>query len=62
MAAVIRQGIAAGELRSDLDPDAAVLGLIGTLNLQLLAALEGASVDESTVEAILDTWLRGVSA
>ena len=59
---VIRQGIASGELDPDLDAHAAVVALVGTLNLHLVAAIEGAVVDESTVDALLRIWLHGVRA
>lgn len=61
LAEVIRQGIAGGELRPDLDAHTAVVALVGALNLHLVAALEGARVDAGTIDAILQIWLRGVS-
>ena len=59
---MIRQGIASGELHPELDAHNAVVALVGTLNLHLVAALEGAKVDADTVDAILQIWLHGVSA
>jgi len=60
--AVVRQGMASGELRRDLDPDAAVLALMGALNLHLAAALEGRPVRDDAVESILNLWFHGVAA
>lgn len=58
---VVRQGIAAGELREDLDPRLATIGLVGAVNLHLVAAVNGAELGAATVEDLLDLWLRGVS-
>lgn len=59
---VIRQGMKAGEFRTDLDPRAAVLALMGTLNLHLAMALEDPAPGPATVDPILNLWLHGVAA
>jgi len=58
---VIHQGVASGELRAELDPHISVIALVGAANLHLASALNGATVDDATVERILNTWLNGVS-
>ncbi|MEN0068484.1 MAG: TetR/AcrR family transcriptional regulator [Myxococcota bacterium] len=59
---VIRQGMTTGELREDLDPNAAVLALLGALNLHLTTTLKGRKVDGGTVDSILNLWFHGVAA
>ncbi len=59
LAELIREGIEAGELRSDLDVMGAVAALVGAANLHLATALEGAQVHRDTISTILNTWLHG---
>lgn len=59
---LVRQGVASGELRRDLDPEAAVLALMGALNLHLAATLEGRPVRDDCVDSILNLWFHGVAA
>mgnify|MGYP002037745886 CR=1 FL=1 len=58
---VFAQGIASGELRSDLDVDYAVLGFIGMVDLHAMALVHGKPVDEDFADRILDMFYRGVS-
>jgi len=59
---VVRQGVSSGELRRDLDPEAAVYALVGALNLHLAAVLEGRGVHRETIDSILKLWFHGVAA
>ncbi len=58
---LVSAGIAAGEFRADLDPHIAVLALLGAVNLQIVGILKGLDVDAGVIDALLDTWLRGVA-
>jgi Tetracyclin repressor-like, C-terminal domain len=60
MRAVIRQGIAAGELRADTDVEIALLALTGTVLAKEKAA--DGSLDGEFAARIVDEVLLGLSA
>jgi AcrR family transcriptional regulator len=55
------QGVAAGELRADLDVEQAVLAFIGIVNLHTMACVEGMPLRDGFEDTILDLFYRGVS-
>lgn len=58
MRAVWDRGVARGELRADVDPDAAVDLLIGPVLYRLL--MGHAPLDDAASDALVDTALRGL--
>lgn len=60
--ALVAQGQAEGTLRRDIEPRSAVLALMGSVHLQLMALVMGHPFDEAFVDTLLDIWLHGVSA
>lgn len=59
---LIREGMASGELRKDLDVQAAVMSFIGTTNLYLAACLEHIRPSGDPAEGIIDLFFNGVAA
>lgn len=62
MTRLVSLGIERGELRANLDPRAAVLALIGMVNLYLLARLHGVSCAPDHRAQLLDIFFDGVGA
>jgi len=62
LAALVEAGQRDGVFRSELDPTLAVIALLGTVNLQMMALLKGRPFSEDVIDAMIDTWLYGVSA
>lgn len=60
MMAVWARGVARGQLRADVDPDAAVDMLIGPMLYRLL--IEHAPLDDAVADTIVDTAMRGIAA
>lgn len=61
MSALFHEGIATGELRSDLDIDYAVRGFVGMVDLHTMAMVHGLPADDDYGVRILDLFYRGVS-
>ena len=61
LAALVEQGQAQGQLRPEVDPTLAVVALLGTVNLQMMALLKGEPFSDDVIDALIDTWLHGVS-
>jgi len=59
---LFQEGVAAGELRDDLNVPAAVLAFVGIVNLQTMACVEGMPLQDGFSDTILDLFYRGVSA
>ena len=59
--AMVVEGQARGEFRAGVDPHVAVMVLLGAVNLQFFGILQGVPVEVDVIDALLDTWLRGVS-
>ena len=57
---ILQRGIASGELRPDLDPDATLDALYGPFLARLL--LKHAPIDDAYVDRLADTVLRGIAA
>ena len=55
------KGKQAGELRTDIDSRAAVLALIGMVNLAAMTAFHGMPVPETHTNDLLDLFLNGVA-
>ena len=58
---LVEEGQRRGEIRADVDPHVAVLFLLGAVNVQIFAVVHGLDVPVGVVDALLDTWLKGVS-
>lgn len=58
----VQQAKAAGDLRAEVDPRAAVFALIGAANLHLVHALQVGVIEPGCADRILDHWLTGVGA
>ncbi len=58
---LFEEGIASGELRSDLDLDHTVLAFTGMVNLQTMACVHGMPVTDGFADILLDLFYRGVS-
>ncbi len=56
---LVAQGVAAGELRADMDPRFAVTALLGTVTTHLKATLDGHELPPDYPEQILDLFLNG---
>lgn len=61
-AAVLEHGKASGEIRADLHAPTAAAVLLGSIDLYLAAALEGAPLAPDTTDQILDVLFQGMSA
>ena len=61
LGSLVSEGIASGELRADLDPQAAVLAFIGMVNLYVLAQLHGLPADPGRRAQLLGIFLHGVA-
>lgn len=61
MSALFAEGIASGELRSDIDVDYAVRGFVGMVDLHTMAMVHGLPADDDYAVRILDLFYRGVS-
>jgi hypothetical protein len=59
---VLRRGIAAGELRPDLDVELTLLMISGPSMLQNMLNWNPAVVDEGFAESLVDAVLRGAAA
>jgi hypothetical protein len=59
MRRILQRGIAAGELRPDLDPDTALDTLFGPFLTRLL--LKHGPIDDLYVDRLADTVLRGIA-
>lgn len=57
---ILRRGIFSGELRAELDPDATIDALYGPFLGRLL--LQYGPIDDSYVDRLADTVLRGIAA
>jgi hypothetical protein len=55
------EGIASGEIRSDIDVDYAVRGFVGMVDLHTMAMVHGLPADDDYAVRILDLFYRGVS-
>ena len=62
LARLVREAIATGEFRADVDPEFAVIALIGPASMHLRGAIEGFPMPEDYAERCVDLYLRGVSA
>ncbi len=62
LAQLVREAIASGEFRADVDPDFAVIALIGPASMHLRGAIEGFPLPDDFAERCIDLYLRGVSA
>lgn len=60
--ALVVRGQAEGQIRGDIDPRSAVLALVGSVHLKLMAIVMGHEIDDEFVDHLLDIWLHGVSA
>ncbi len=61
LGALFTEGIASGELRTDLDVDYAVRGFVGMVDLHTMAMVHGLPADADYAVRILDLFYRGVS-
>ena len=61
MSALFAEGIASGELRTDIDVDYAVRGFVGMVDLHTMAMVHGLPADDDYAVRILDLFYRGVS-
>jgi len=62
LAELVEQGKRQGAFRADVDPQLAVFGLLGPVNLQLMALLQGHAIADEHIDALIDNWLHGVSS
>ena len=62
MGQMVSQGIAAGEIRKDVDPKHAALALAGIVNFQLQHALCTATWDTECIQHTLDLLFDGIAA
>lgn len=61
MRGVLRRGMRTGELRPDLDPDAVITMLVGSMTLPGRGAAPPDSMGEHFAETVIDILLRGIS-
>ena len=55
------EGMASGDFREDLDPEFAVVALIGPMSMHLRGAIEGFDLDPDYAEKTIDLFLNGVA-
>jgi AcrR family transcriptional regulator len=61
LARLVAEGQRRGDFRDDIEPRVAVMALLGSMNFQLMALIQGQPFDESLVDQLIDLWLHGVS-
>lgn len=59
---VVEEGMQTGELRSDLQPAAAVMAFIGMVNMHVMARVEGMCMPDDFVNTLMDLYFNGVAA
>lgn len=62
IASVLRDGVASGELRNDLNLATAASSWLGMVNHTLMGFLHGAPYDETALDNLLDLYFNGVSS
>lgn len=61
LAQLIQEGIDRGDFRKDLDPELAVVMLVGPASMHLRAAIEGFPLKPGFAERTVDLYLNGVA-
>lgn len=61
LCAVLQEGVDAGDLRSNLDLGAAAFGLVGSIDMHIMAGVHGLPLPDDVAERILDLFLQGAA-
>lgn len=62
LAGLISEGVRTGELRADLSPHAAVMALVGMVNLLSMGCVHGMPLPADAADNVVDIFFRGVGA
>lgn len=61
LAQLVAEGVSSGEFREDIDPEFAVIALIGPVSMHLRGALEGFELPDDYAERTVELFLHGVT-